>query len=102
MGRSAHYFNMEAKQKRATFNVFHLQNITLEFWIDGTPLLLIIPIFATLLNLIQHSLFISFGEFCQLPLLFQTPRLLINSWAQSAAVASSLGKATKLMCMSFL
>ena len=80
MGRSTHYSHMEPKQKRATFNVFHLQNITLDFQIDGTPLLLIIPIFATLLN--QHSPFISFGEFCQLPLLFETPRLLIHvhSW----------------------
>ena len=29
--------------------------------------------FATLSNLIQHSKFINFGEFCQPPLLFQTP-----------------------------
>ena len=78
MGRSAHYFNMEAKQKRATFNVFHLQNITVEFRIDRAPLLLIIPIFATLPSLTQHSPFISFEEFCQLPLLSQTPRLSIH------------------------
>ena len=39
--------------------------------------LLIIPFFATLPNLIQHSPFNNFGEFCQPPLLFQTPRLLI-------------------------
>ena len=51
---------------------------TLEFRIDGTPRLLIIPFFATLPNLIQHSPFINFGEFCQPPLLFQTPRLLIH------------------------
>ena len=49
----------------------------LEFRIDGTPCLLIIPFFATLPNLIQHSPFINFGEFCQPPLLFQTPLLLI-------------------------
>ena len=41
---------------------------TLEFRIDGTPRLLIIPFFATLPNLIQHSRFINFGEFCQPPL----------------------------------
>ena len=38
---------------------------TLEFRIDGTPRLLIIPFFATLPNLIQHSWFINFGEFFQ-------------------------------------
>ena len=48
---------------------------TLEFRIDGTTRLLIIPFFATLPNLIQHSPFINFGEFCQPP---QTPRLLIH------------------------
>ena len=52
--------------------------VTLEFRIDGTPRLLIIPFFATLPNLIQHFSFINFGEFCQPPLLFQTPRLLIH------------------------
>ena len=50
---------------------------TLEFRIVGTPHL-IIPFFATLPNLIQHSQFINFGEFCQYPLLFQIPRLLIH------------------------
>ena len=40
--------------------------------------LLIIPFFTTLPNLIQHSPFINFGEFCQPPLLFQTPRLSIH------------------------
>ena len=53
-------------------------NFTLEFRIDGTPRLLVIPFFATLPKLIQHSPFINFGEFCQPPLLFQTPRLLIH------------------------
>ena len=50
--------------------------------IDGTPGLLIIPFFATLPNLIQHSSLINFGEFCQCLLLFQTPHLLIyvHSW----------------------
>ena len=51
---------------------------TLEFQIDGTPRLLIIRFFVTPANLIQHSPFINFGEFCQPPLLFQTPRLLIH------------------------
>ena len=53
-------------------------SITLEFRIDGTTRLLIIPFFATLPNLIQYSPFINFGEFGQPPLLFQTPRLLIH------------------------
>ena len=52
---------------------------TLEFQIDGSPRLLIIPFFATLPNLIHHSLFINFGEFCKLSLLFQTPHLLIHA-----------------------
>ena len=51
---------------------------TLEFRIEGTPLLLIILFFATLPNLIQQTPLINYGEFCQLPLLFQTPRLLIQ------------------------
>ena len=51
---------------------------TLEFRIEGTPRLLFFPFFATPTNLIQHSPVISFGEFCQSPLLFQTPRLLIH------------------------
>ena len=67
---------------------------TLEFRIDGTPRLLIIPFFPTLPNLIEYSPFVSFGEFCQPPLLFKTP--FINSCAQSTAVAWSLGKAAKL------
>ena len=46
---------------------------TLEFRIDETPRLLIIPFFATLPDLIQHSTFINFGELCQPPLLFQVP-----------------------------
>ena len=50
----------------------------LDFRIDGTSRLLIIPFFATLPNLIQHSLFIYFGEICQPPLLFETSRLLIH------------------------
>ena len=55
---------------------------TLEFRIDGTPRLLIIPFFAILSNLIQHSPFIIFGEFSQPPLLPQTPRLLnhVHKW----------------------
>ena len=55
-----------------------LQQGTLEIRIDETTRLLIILFFATLPNLIQHSPFINFGEFCQPPLLFQTPRLLIH------------------------
>ena len=51
---------------------------TLEFRVEGTPRLLIIPFFATLPNLIQHSPFINFGEFYQPPFLFQTHRLLIH------------------------
>ena len=51
---------------------------TVEFRIGGTPPLLIIPFFPTLPNLIEHSPFVSFGEFCQPPLLFQTLRLLIH------------------------
>ena len=43
---------------------------TLEFSIDGTPRLLIIPFFAILPNLTQYSPLINFGEFCQPPLLF--------------------------------
>ena len=45
------------------------QKLTLEFRIDRTPRLLIIPFFATLPNLIQQCSFIDFGEFCQPPLL---------------------------------
>ena len=52
--------------------------LNLKFRIDGVPRLLIIPSFTTLPSLIQHSLFINFGGFCQSPLLFQTPRLLIH------------------------
>ena len=48
---------------------------TLEFQIDGSPRLLIIPFFATLPNLIHHSLFINFE-------LFQTFRLLIHVHSQ--------------------
>ena len=48
-------------------------SITIEFRIDGTPRLLIIPFFATLPNLIQHSPFINFGEFCRLPFHFRLP-----------------------------
>ena len=55
----------------------YLLKRTLEFRIDGIPRLLIIPFFATLTNLIQHSLFINCGEFCQSPLLFQTPCLVM-------------------------
>ena len=51
---------------------------TLEFRIDATPRLLIVPFFATLPNLIQRSPFINFGEFCEPSLLFQRPRLLIH------------------------
>ena len=59
-------------------NLFKLIPPTLEFRIDGTPRLIIIPFFATLPNLIRHSSHINYGEFCQPPLLFQTPRLLIH------------------------
>ena len=52
--------------------------LNLKFRINGVPRLLIIPSFTTLPSLIQHSLFINFGGFCQSPLLFQTPRLLIH------------------------
>ena len=54
------------------------EEYTLEFWINGTPRLLMISFFATLPNLIQYSPFVNFGEFCQPTLLFQTPRLLIH------------------------
>ena len=57
---------------------WHFQRVTLEFRIDGTRCLLIILFFATLSNLIQHSLFTNFGEFCQPPLLFQTHCLIIH------------------------
>ena len=50
----------------------HTGHATLEFQIDGTSRLLIIPLFATLTNLIQHYPFINFGEF------YQPPRLLIH------------------------
>ena len=60
----------------------HFIPTTLEFQIDGTPRLLIIPLFVTLPNLTQHSPYINFGEFCQPPLLFQTPRLLIHVHSQ--------------------
>ena len=46
---------------------------TLEFRIDGTHRLLIIPLFATSPNLIQHSSFINFGEFCQPPFYSELP-----------------------------
>ena len=49
---------------------------------------LIIPFFATFPKLIQHSPFTNFGKFCQSPLLFRTPRLLIH--------VHSRGKVTKL------
>ena len=54
----------------------------LEFQIDGTPLLLTILFFFFFSNLIQHSLFINFGELCQPPFLFETLFLLIHghSW----------------------
>ena len=61
----------------AYFTLFQIID-TLEFQIDGTPRLLIILFFVTLPNLIQHSPFISFGDFCQPPILFQTSRLLIH------------------------
>ena len=57
--------------------MFLLIHFTLKFRIDETLRLLNIPFFAYLPNLIQHSPFINFGEFCQPPILFQTPRLLI-------------------------
>ena len=60
------------------FSKYKKKNLTLEFHIDGAPRLLIIPFFATLLNLSHHSPFINFEEFCQLLLLFQTLRLLIH------------------------
>ena len=41
-------------------------------------LLINIPFFATPPNLIQHSLFLSFGEFCQSFILFQSLHLLIH------------------------
>ena len=59
------------------WNLYFIVN-TVKFRIDGTPRLLIIPFFATLPNIIQHSPFINFEELCQPPLLFQTPRLLIH------------------------
>ena len=62
-------------------NLYFIVN-TPEFRIDGTPRLLIIPFFATLPNIIQHSPFINFEEFFQHPLLFQTPRLLTHVHSQ--------------------
>ena len=59
-------------------SMFFILCDTVEFRIDGTPRLLIIPFFPTLPNLIEHSPFVSFGEFCQPPLLFKTLRLLIH------------------------
>ena len=58
---------------------------TLDFRIDGTPRLLIIPFFAILPNLIQQSPFINFGELCQPPLLI--PESPFNSCEQSTAAA---------------
>ena len=58
----------------AYFTLFQIID-TLEFQIDGTPRLLIIPFFVTLPNLIQHYPFINFGEIFPF---FQTPRLLIH------------------------
>ena len=55
-----------------------LQQGALEIRIDETTRLLIMPFFATLPSLIQHSPFIDFGEFYQHLLLFQIPRLLIH------------------------
>ena len=75
---------------------------TLEFRIGGTPRLLIIPFFVTLPNLIQHSAFINFGEFCQPPTPFIPEFPFINSCVQSIAVAWNLGKTTKLLYMLFL
>ena len=71
------YINQNDRWSKRHLNEM-ISKYTLEFWIDGTRRLLIIPFFATLPNLIQHSPFINFGEFCQPPLLFQTPRLLIH------------------------
>ena len=51
---------------------------TLEFRLDETLRLLIISLFATLPNFIQHSPFINSGEFCQSAFLCQTPCLLIH------------------------
>ena len=73
------YYNaVDVKYSVIVKDVYFCFLHTLKFQIYGTPRLLIIPFFATLPNLIQHSPFINFGEFCQSPLLFQTPRLLIH------------------------
>ena len=40
-------------------------------------LLINYSVFYHLANSIQHSPFINFGEFCQSPVFFQTPHLLI-------------------------
>ena len=67
-------------------NTFLQKNIALELRIDGAPRLLIIPFFAALPNLIQHSPFINFGEFWPVsPFIPYSP--FINSCAQSTAVA---------------
>ena len=58
--------------------LYYILRNTLEFRIDGTPRLLIIPFFATLPNLIQQYPFINFGKVCQPVFLVQTPHLLIH------------------------
>ena len=83
LGNQVHFYlssiceqsKLEAHLSKIIFIYF---NGTLEFRIDGIPRLSVSPFFAILRNLIQHSPFVNFGEFCQPPLLFQTPRLLIH------------------------
>ena len=54
-------------------NNYFVEITTLEFGIDGPTRLLIIPFFATLPNLIQHSPFINFGKFYQPPFYSRLP-----------------------------
>ena len=94
---SDQFFFCKSKQIK-----FSLKKITLEFRIDGTPRLLIIPFFATLRNLIQHSPFINFGEFCQPPLLLQTPRFLIHVNSQQRQREAQAKPQNCLLYMLFL
>ena len=70
--------NQDGESKMLRLNSSYHKELTHEFRIDRTHRLLIIPFFATLPNLIQHSLFINLGGFCQPPFIFQIPRLLTH------------------------
>ena len=77
-------------QKNLTFKY----TSTLEFRIDGTPGLLIIPFFAPSPTLFSTPRSLVLDNFASLPFIPDSP--FINSCAQSAALAWRLGKATKL------